>query len=54
MIMKDIHSNVRKGGRIRSSVTGRLVELDLWVPSKDIAFEFQVCESVEGKEWVSG
>jgi hypothetical protein len=40
--MQDILSNSRKKGEIKSSVTGKYIELDLWIPTLRLGFEFQV------------
>lgn len=39
---QDILYNVRKDGDVRNPITGRFLELDLWIPKYNICFEFQV------------
>jgi hypothetical protein len=35
--------NARKETALRSDVTGASLELDVWFPRLNLAFEFQVC-----------
>jgi hypothetical protein len=35
--------NVRKEAPLRSDVSGAPLELDVWFPRLNLAFEFQVC-----------
>ena len=43
LILKDILVNSRKDAQIRDPSTGFYMELDFYIPSKKISFEFQVC-----------
>lgn len=38
----EIVTNARKEALIRSPVSDKLLELDVWIPKLNIAFEFQV------------
>ena len=40
--LKEILVNTRKDAQIKDPVTGHNMELDIWIPSKKISFEFQV------------
>ena len=39
----ETHVNSRKGANLKFPGTGAYAELDTWVPSHNICFEFQVC-----------
>ena len=40
--LKEIFVNTKKDAQIKDPVTGHNMELDIWIPSKKISFEFQV------------
>jgi hypothetical protein len=40
---EEMKVNVRKESSLRSDVTGVPLELDVWFPRLNLAFEFQVC-----------
>lgn len=40
---QDIKTNVRKGLKIEYTNSNSYMEFDIWVPAKNIVFEFQVC-----------
>ena len=52
-----ISINARKLSQLKDPITGRFLELDLWIPNYNLSFEFQVCneeeeerESIEGEQ----
>ena len=42
LTLTEIHANVRKGTDIRNETSGNLLEIDVWIPSLNLCFEFQV------------
>ena len=38
----EMKTNVRKEPELKLSATGTLLELDIWLPSLGLAFEYQV------------
>jgi hypothetical protein len=35
--------NVRKAAQLQSDITGQWLELDIWLPRLNLAFEYHVC-----------
>ena len=42
LTLKDIKTNSRRGSSLVNPITSKFLEIDVWVPDRNICFEFQV------------